>query len=103
MQTQVMDTETFTPAMVFALGDFLDDEAFACGYDLRELADLLGYSLQCTEDLLANTRPISPLDFERIALAFGSSASYWRNIDALYRAHPDRQVEPYLLHLVERT
>lgn len=73
------------PAEVFPPGEFLLDELEARGWTQTDLADILGRDISLVNDIVRGRRGITPETARGLADAFGTSARYWLNLEAIYQ------------------
>jgi len=79
------------PAEVFAAGEFLLDELEARGWHQTDLAAILGRDVSLVNDIIHGRRGITPETARGLADAFGTTARYWLNLEAIYRLS---QIDP---------
>lgn len=95
-------SDTFTPAEVFCLAEYLADEMTARGWTTSDVARRMGPGRNYVKDKLALdiTMAVSPkrdgllIDddaFASLATAFGVSEQYLRNLHATWQKWPDRR------------
>ena len=90
------------PVEVFCLAEFLCDEMMARGWTTTDVAIRMGGDPdQVVKDLLVvdllmcvHRDSLLPGDrlFDGLAKAFDVDSSYFRNLDAIWRSHPDKRV-----------
>ncbi len=72
--------ETFPP------GEFLVDELDARGWTHEEFTDLAGWSPEEFCEVVSGDREITPDLAEELAFTLGTSAQFWLNLEAFYKA-----------------
>lgn len=92
------------PAEVWPLASYIAEELDARGWNSDDLAIRMGYKTdeEYGVDLLSVGFLLSVQDdnlkvgddlFRKLALAFDVSEQFFRNLDDVWRKHPDRRVE----------
>src|SRR4051812_4468060 len=76
---------TRTPAEVFPPGEFIRDELEARGWTQGDLAKIMGRPEPSINLIINDKRGITPETANELAAAFGTSAEFWLNLDAIYR------------------
>jgi HTH-type transcriptional regulator / antitoxin HigA len=71
-------------SQVFPPGDFLREELAARGWSQTTLAHVLGRPLQAVNGIVNGKKTITPQTAAELALAFGTSAEYWLNLQTAY-------------------
>jgi HTH-type transcriptional regulator / antitoxin HigA len=84
-----------TPAEVFPVGEYLEEEMEERGWSSRDVAERMGGDVsvnECAVDLILNVSEMRGLRLgketaEGLARAFGTSAQFWTNLDNSYHQH----------------
>lgn len=77
--------DDFTPAEVFAPGEFLKDALENRGWTQTEFAELIGRPTRLINEIIAAKRSITPETAREIAAGLGTSAQYWLNLESAYQ------------------
>src|SRR5271170_7183768 len=89
--------EERTPAEVFPPGDVIKEELEERGWSQVELADIMGRPPRVVSEILSSKRAITPETAKGLAAAFGTTAAFWLNLEAIYQlsktAHDDAGVQ----------
>lgn len=87
-------SEPYTPAQVFAPGDFVYDEMEARGWSISEVAKRMRVEPELVAALLrAECRVTTRIAFA-LWRCFGVSPESWEAHELVYRQWPGRQVAP---------
>jgi len=73
------------PAEVFPPGEYIEDELAERGWTHGLLAEKLGLPVDALRELLSGRRELGAETADGLALAFGTSAQVWLNLEARYR------------------
>ncbi len=76
-----------TPAECFPPGEFIAEELEARGWSHQDLADKMRFPVEVVGAIILITRPISPLGAYELGKAFGTSMTFWTNLEQSYRNH----------------
>ena len=76
---------TRRPAEAVSPGEFLRDELEARGWTQADLAEIMGRPPSMIAQLVAGKRGITPETARGLSAAFGTSAEFWMNLDAIYQ------------------
>lgn len=79
MQNTDMIAEAFPP------GDFLKEELEERGWTQGDLATVLGKSQRLVNEVINAKRSITPETARALGAAFGTSASYWMNLESSWQ------------------
>jgi HTH-type transcriptional regulator/antitoxin HigA len=82
------------PAEVFSPGEYLSDELEARGWSQTDLASIIDRPAPLINQIVKGKRAITPEIAKELALAFGTSAFVWLNLDAAYRLHTSAEPSP---------
>jgi len=74
------------PAEAFPPGEFLKDELEARGWTQAEFAEMIGCPERLVEEIIAGRRGVTPEIARAFSDALGTSAQFWMNLEASYRA-----------------
>ena len=72
------------PADVFPPCQFIEEELEERGWSREVLAQEMGCSLRLVEEILANKRRLTLMTACMLANAFGTGATFWRNLQSAY-------------------
>ena len=75
----------FTPAEVFAPGEFIREELEQRGWTQLDLAEIMGRPLTALNQIINGKRTITPETARELGAAFGTSAELWLNLESSYR------------------
>jgi HTH-type transcriptional regulator/antitoxin HigA len=75
----------FVPVEAFAPGEFLLEELEARGWTQTEFAELIGRPYRLVNEIVLGKRAITPETAHDFALAFGSSAQLWMNLETAWQ------------------
>lgn len=73
------------PAVLQGPGWRISEELAARGWNQKDLADVLGRPLQAVNEIVNANKQITPETAIQLGKAFGTSAEFWANLEALYR------------------
>jgi HTH-type transcriptional regulator / antitoxin HigA len=73
------------PAVLQGPGWRIGEELAARGWSQKDLADVLGRPLQAVNEIVNANKQITPETAIQLGKAFGTSAEFWANLEALYR------------------
>ncbi len=94
---------TYTPAEVFAPGEYLRDELEERAWTVTEFSEIIGRPIQAVSEILNNKKEITPETAIAFSHALGTSAELWLNLQTAFRLHTQRSAEtPPGLSDVER-
>ena len=95
-------TATRSPAQVFAPGEFIRDELETRGWTQRDFAQILGRPLQNMNNIINGRTAITAATAKQLALAFGTSAELWLNLETAYRLATAEEPDPRIAGRAER-
>ena len=72
------------PAEVFPPGEFLKDELEAREWTQQELAEIMGRPPRLINEIVHAKRAVTPETAIGLAMALGTSAEYWMNLESQY-------------------
>lgn len=78
------------PAVLQGPGWRINEELAARGWSQKDLADVLGRPLQAVNEIVNANKQITPETAIQLGKAFGTSAEFWANLEALYRVRMAR-------------
>lgn len=71
-------------AEVFPPGEFIREEIEARGWSQNDLADIIGRHPNVVSELILGKRSITPDTAKALAVAFGTTAQFWMNLQTSY-------------------
>ncbi|BAU07713.1 HigA family addiction module antitoxin [Fischerella sp. NIES-3754] len=80
-------SQKLTPARVPTPGKFLSRELEARGWTQKDLAEIMGRSVQTINEIIRGSKQITPETAIELSQALGTSAEFWTNLEAKYRLH----------------
>ena len=83
-------TMTFTPAEVFAPGEYLRDELDERGWNVTEFAEIIGRPVQAVSEILNGKKEITTETALSLSEALGTSPVLWLNLQTNYRLFEQR-------------
>ena len=83
-------TVTYTPAEVFAPGEYLRDELEERGWTVTEFAEIIGRPVQAVSEILNGKKEITTETALALSEAFGTSPALWLNLQTNYRLFEQR-------------
>jgi HTH-type transcriptional regulator/antitoxin HigA len=86
--------KTFKPAEVFPPGDYLRDELEARGWTQGDLAKVIDRPIQAVNEIIKGKKRITAKTAKAIALALGTSAELWLNLQTYYDLHTASDADP---------
>jgi HTH-type transcriptional regulator / antitoxin HigA len=89
-----MENATFNLAEVFHPGDFIREELDARGWSQREFARIIGRPLQMVNEIINGKKRVTAETAKAIALAFGTSAELWVNLQSSYDLRQADEPDP---------
>ena len=89
------------PAEVFPPGDFIREELEARGWSQRALAEILGRPIQAINEIVNGKKRITAETAKELALAFGTSADLWMNLENAYRLATADDADPAIADRAE--
>lgn len=94
---------TYSPAEVFAPGEYLRDELDERGWTVTEFAEILGRPIQAISEILNGKKEITAETAVDLATALGTSPELWLNLQNVYRLHQVRSAERDLSPVARRS
>jgi HTH-type transcriptional regulator/antitoxin HigA len=76
---------TDDPAVLQGPGPRISQELEARGWSQKDLAEVLGRPLQAINEIVNKSKQVTPETAVQLGQAFGTSAEFWANLEALYR------------------
>jgi HTH-type transcriptional regulator / antitoxin HigA len=76
---------TDNPAVLQGPGPRISQELEARGWSQKDLAEVLGRPLQAINEIVNKSKQVTPETAVQLGEAFGNSAEFWANLEALYR------------------
>lgn len=76
---------TEDPAVLQGPGPRITKELEARGWSQKDLAEVLGRPLQAINEIVNKSKQVTPETAVQLGQAFGTTAEYWANLEALYR------------------
>ena len=73
------------PAILMGPGWRISQELDRRGWSQKDLAEVLGRPLQAVNEILNASKQITPDTAVQLGQAFGTTAEFWANLEALYR------------------
>jgi len=89
-----MPRKQFKPAEVFPPGEYLRDELVSRGWTQSDLAKVIGRPLQTVNEIVNGKKRITARTAKALALAFGTSAELWLNLQTYYDLHTASDADP---------
>lgn len=83
-------TMTYTPAEVFAPGEYLRDEIDERGWTVTEFAEIIGRPVQAVSEILNGKKEITTETALALGEALGTSPELWLNLQTNYRIFEQR-------------
>ena len=83
-------TTTYTPAEVFAPGEYLRDELDERGWTVTEFAEIIGRPVQAVSEILNAKKEITTETALALSEALGTSPALWLNLQTNYRLFQQR-------------
>ena len=83
-------TMTYTPAEVFAPGEYLRDELDERGWTVTEFAEIIGRPVQAVSEILNGKKEITTETALALSEALGTSPALWLNLQTNYRLFEQR-------------
>lgn len=83
-------TMTYTPAEVFAPGEYLRDELDERGWTGTEFAEIIGRPVQAVSEILNGKKEITTETALALSEALGTSPELWLNLQTNYRLFEQR-------------
>lgn len=80
----------YTPAEVFAPGEYLRDELEERGWTVTEFAEIIGRPIQAVSEILNAKKDITPETAVSFSEALGTTAELWLNLQTAYKLHLQR-------------
>jgi HTH-type transcriptional regulator/antitoxin HigA len=80
-----------TSAKAFPPGEFIREELEARGWTQSDLAKILGRPLQAINEIVNAKKRITAETAKELALAFGTSAELWLNLESAYQLSASKQ------------
>lgn len=77
-------SKAFKAAAVYRPGDFLREELAARGWTQNDLARVLDRPLQAVNEIINGRKRITAETAKALALALGTSAELWLNLETSY-------------------
>jgi addiction module HigA family antidote len=77
-------SQKLTPARVPAPGKILSRELEARGWTQKDLAQMIGRPVQIINEIILETKQITPETANKLSQALGTSAEFWTNLEAKY-------------------
>lgn len=84
---------TYTPAEVFAPGEYLRDELDERAWTVTEFAEIIGRPIQVVSEILNGKKEITAETAIAFGHALGTSAELWLNLQTALRLHLQRSTE----------
>ena len=84
---------TYTPAEVFAPGEYLRDELDEREWTVTEFAEIIGRPIQAVSEILNGKKEITAETAIAFGHALGTSAELWMNLQTAFRLHLQRTAE----------
>ncbi|MGK7949240.1 MAG: HigA family addiction module antitoxin [Xenococcaceae cyanobacterium] len=78
-------SNTLTPARAISTGRILQRELDARGWTQKDLAEITHLSTQAINEIIKETRQITPETARELSCALGTTAEFWTNLEANYR------------------
>ncbi len=85
--------ERFEPDWALPPGDFLREELNARGWSAVGLATAAGLQLDVVDAILTGGE-LDDGTADKLGMAFGTSAQFWKNLEIFYRGHLARKQQP---------
>lgn len=76
---------TDDPAVLQGPGPRITKELEARGWSQKDLAEVLGRPLQAINEIVNKSKQVTPETAVQLGQAFGTTAEFWANLEALYR------------------
>jgi HTH-type transcriptional regulator/antitoxin HigA len=76
---------TDDPAVLQGPGPRISQELKVRGWSQKDLAEVLGRPLQAINEIVNKSKQVTPETAVQLGQAFGTSAEFWANLEALYR------------------
>ncbi len=83
-------TMTYTPAEVFAPGEYLRDELDERGWTVTEFAEIIGRPVQAVSEILNGKKEITTETAFALSEALGTTPALWLNLQTNYRLFDQR-------------
>lgn len=77
-------------AEVFPVGEFIEDELEARGWQRADLAKFMQYPLVFVNAMINGRTKITVTVAEKLARAFGTTPNLWLNLDKTYRSYSEQ-------------
>lgn len=77
--------DDFSPAEVFAPGEYLKDALELRGWTQTEFAEIIGRPTRVINEIIAGKRSVTPETARELAAGLNTSAQYWLNLEAAYQ------------------
>lgn len=84
---------TYTPAEVFAPGEYLRDELDEREWTVTEFAEIIGRPVQAVSEILNGKKEVTAETAIAFGQALGTSAELWLNLQTTFRLHQQRSTE----------
>jgi len=82
------------PAILMGPGWRISQELDRRGWSQKDLAEVLGRPLQAVNEILNASKQITPDTAVQLGQAFGTTAEFWANLEALYRVRIAQRARP---------
>lgn len=82
---------TDDPAVLQGPGPRISQELNARGWSQKDLAEVLGRPLQAVNEIVNKSKQVTPETAVQLGRAFGTTAEFWANLEALYRVRLAKQ------------
>ena len=91
-----------TRARVFPPGEFIREELEARAWTQRDFAQILGRPLQNVNNIINGRTAVTAATAKQLALAFGTSAELWLNLETAYQLATAEEPDPQIARRVRQ-